>query len=404
MHNDECILTINGGSSSIKFSLYRINESLEQLFCGEIENIGSNNVTLNFIKTGDQQEKTIEFKADDHSQAANNLIDWLEKQEHFKMVSAIGHRIVHGMQHTEPELITDEVLNDFRKISVFDPEHLPGEIKLIEVFKKHYPKLKQIACFDTAFHTSMPKVAKLLSIPRRYYEMGIRRYGFHGISYAYLMEELKRVAGEETAKGKIILAHLGNGASLAAVKDGKSMDTSMGFTPTSGLPMGTRTGDLDPGVAWFLMQQEHLNPEEFSHIINHESGLLGISETNSDMRELMKIKSTDSRAKEAIEFFCYQTKKWIGSFAASLGGLDVLVFSGGIGEHSPEIRSLICENLGFLGIEIDEIKNMNNESVISSEGSKLKIRVIKTNEELMIAKLVCNVLDYSNRKKAIKIK
>ena len=395
MFNDDCILTINGGSSSIKFSLYRIKESLEQLFDGEIENIGTKKATLNFNSNTDQQKNSINFEASDHDQAANHLIEWLEKQEYFDSVKAIGHRIVHGMHHTEPELVTDDLVNELKKISAFDPDHLPEEIKLIEVFKKRYPTLKQIACFDTSFHTSMPVVAKLLSIPRRYYEMGIQRYGFHGLSYAYLMKELKRVAGAETAKGKIILAHLGSGASLAAVKDGKSIDTSMGFTPTSGLPMGTRTGDLDPGVAWYLMQHEKLTPKEFNHLINDESGLLGISETNSDMRKLMKIEDTDDRAKEAIELFCYQTKKWIGSFVAALGGIDVLVFSGGIGEHSPEVRSKICDNLEFLGIELDELKNMNNEGIISKEKSGVSVRVIKTNEELMIAKLVGKMLDIS---------
>jgi acetate kinase len=392
------ILTINGGSSSIKFALYKMDEPPEQLFNGEIENIGTKKAKINFNNTVDQQENSSDFEAADHDQAVNNLIDWLEKQEHFDSVKAVGHRIVYGMKHTEPEIISDDLLSELKKISAFDPEHLPEEIKLIEVFSKRYPSLKQVACFDTSFHTSMPTVAKLLSIPRRFYEMGIRRYGFHGLSYAYLLEELKHLAGDETAKGKIILAHLGNGASLAAVKDGKSIDTSMGFTPTSGLPMGTRTGDLDPGVAWYLMQFEKLTPKKFSQLINHDSGLLGISETSSDMRELMKIEDTDNRAKEAIELFCYQTKKWVGSFAAALGGLDVLVFSGGIGEHSPEVRSKICDTLEFLGIELDEIKNMNNEPVISTEISKVQVRVIKTNEELMIAKLVCDVLNYSNRK------
>ncbi len=387
------ILTINGGSSSIKFALYKTDNSLEQLFNGEIENIGTKKAKLNFNNVDDQQKNSIDFEAADHDQAANHLIDWLEKQEDFDLVKAIGHRIVHGMKHTEPELITYDLLKELKEISAFDPEHLPEEIKLIEVFSKRYPSLKQVACFDTSFHTSMPTVAKLLSIPRRFYEKGIQRYGFHGLSYAYLLEELKRVAGDETAKGKIILAHLGNGASLAAVKDGKSMDTSMGFTPTSGLPMGTRTGDLDPGVAWYLMQFEKLSPKKFSHLINHESGLLGISETNADMRELMKIEDSDNRAKEAIELFCYQTKKWIGSFAAALGGLDTLVFSGGIGEHSPEVRSKICDNLEFLGIELAEIKNRNKEGVISTEKSRVSVHVIKTNEELMIAKLVHDVLN-----------
>ena len=393
MVKEECILSINGGSSSIKFSLYKIREPLEQLFNGEIENIGTKKAKLHFNNTVDQQKNNIDFEASNHEQAANNLIDWLEKQKHFDSVKAIGHRIVHGMKHTKPELISDDLLSELKKISAFDPEHLPEEIKLIEIFSKRYPSLKQVACFDTSFHTSMPTVAKLLSIPRRFYEKGIQRYGFHGLSFAYLLEELKRVAGDDTAKGKIILAHLGNGASLAAVKDGKSIDTSMGFTPTSGLPMGTRTGDLDPGVAWYLMQFEKLGPKQFSHLVNHESGLLGISETNADMRELMKIEDTDNRANEAIELFCYQTKKWIGSFAAALGGLDVLVFSGGIGEHSPEVRSKICDNLEFLGIELDEIKNMNNEGIISTETSRVPVHVIKTNEEFMIAKLVCDVLE-----------
>lgn len=398
MHNDDCILTINGGSSSIKFSLYKINDHLEQLFNGEIENIGTNKSTLNFNNFTDQQKNSFDFEATDHSQAANHLIDLLEKQKHFDSVKAIGHRIVHGMQHTQPEIISDELLDELKKISNYDPEHLPEEIKLIEVFKTRYPELKQIACFDTSFHTTMPMIAKLLSIPRRYYEMGIQRYGFHGLSYAYLMQELENIAGKEIAQGKIILAHLGNGASLAAVKEGKSMDTSMGFTPTSGLPMSTRTGDLDPGVAWYLMQDEKLTPKEFSLLINHESGLLGISETNSDMRELMKIEDTDQRAKEAIELFCYQTKKCIGSYAAVLGGLDVLVFSGGIGEHSPEVRSKICDDLEFLGVELDKIKNMNNESIISTEISKVKVRVIKTNEELMIAKMVYQIWNFSIKK------
>ncbi len=386
------ILTINAGSSSIKFSLYKRKEPLEQLFYGEIENIGTQKSQLNLFNPVTEEKNSINIKSTDHDETANNLIDWLEKQEGFDLIKAIGHRIVHGMKHTEPELITDDLLDELKQISTFDPEHLPAEIKLIEVFSKRYPSLKQVACFDTSFHTSMPTVAKLLSIPRRFYEKGVQRYGFHGLSYAYLLEELRRVAGDETAKGKIILAHLGSGASLAAVKNGKSIDTSMGFTPTSGLPMGTRTGDLDPGVAWYLMQFEKLNPEQFSHLINHESGLLGISETNADMRELMKIEDTDNRAKEAIELFCYQTKKWMGSFASALGGLDTLVFSGGIGEHSPEVRSKICDNLEFLGIELDEIKNRNNEGVISTETSRVAVHVIKTNEELMIAKLVCSVL------------
>ncbi len=395
MPEDESILTINGGSSSIKFSLYKIEDPLKQMFNGQIENIGTKKAKLSFNNSVTEQKNRIPIKAKDHNEAAVNLIDWLEKQEGFSSIKAIGHRIVHGMKHTEPEIISAKLLKELKKISAYDPDHLPDEIRLMEVFGKRYPSLKQVACFDTSFHTSMPTVAKLLSIPRRYYEKGIQRYGFHGLSYSYLMQELNLIAGNKVAKGKVILAHLGSGASLAAVKDGKSIDTSMGFTPASGLPMSTRTGDLDPGVAWYLMQFEKLSPKEFNHLINHESGLLGISKTSSDMRELMKVEDTNSNAKDAIELFCYQTKKWIGSFAAVLGGLDTLVFSGGIGEHSPEVRSKICDDLGFLGIELNEIKNRNNEGVISTGASKVNVRVITTNEEVMIARLVNDILKKS---------
>ncbi|MGV8814344.1 MAG: acetate/propionate family kinase [Gelidibacter sp.] len=399
MTKGPCILTINGGSSSIKFSLNSIVESLEQFIYGAIENIGTNRAKLHYTVALSQQKNSFDVEANHHEQAAHHLISWLECLQDFTSVVAIGHRVVHGMEHTEPELISDDLLYELKKISAFDPDHLPEEIKLIELFKKRYPNIKQMACFDTSFHASMPMNAKLLSIPRRYYDMGIRRYGFHGLSYAYLMEELKNLIGNEAAKSKIILAHLGSGASIAAVKNGKSMDTSMGFTPTSGLPMGTRTGDLDPGVAWYVMQHEKLTPKEFSHLINQESGLLGISETSADMRELMDHKATDSRAAEAIKFFCYQTKKWIGAFAAVLEGLDILVFSGGIGENSPQVRSKICDSLAFLGIELDEVNNMKNETLISTEKSKVKVYVIPTNEEVMIAKLVYDILDKDHQLK-----
>jgi acetate kinase len=386
-----CVLTINGGSSSIKFALYKIEDSLLQILAGEIEIRDTKNAKLSFINSITNNNNSSDIKIANHDSVVNFLIDWLVKQDDFHYIKAIGHRIVHGMKHTQPEQITPELLDELKSISAYDPDHLPQEIKLIEEFRKRYPALRQVACFDTSFHTSMPDIAKMLSIPRRYNTMGIQRYGFHGLSYAYLMDELKRIAGSE-ADGKIILAHLGNGASLAAVKDGKSIDTSMGFTPTSGLAMGTRTGDLDPGVAWYLMQFEKLNAKQFNHLINHESGLLGISETSSDMRELMKNENTDTRAAQAIALFCYQTKKWIGSFATVLGGVDTLIFSGGIGENAPEVRSKICSGMKFLGIELDESKNANNEAIISATSSKVFVRVIKTNEELMIAKLVCDVL------------
>ena len=391
----KCVLTINGGSSSIKFALYEVDLRLNQLLSGEVENIGQKNAGIRFKTPGHHQQHKIDITADGYESAANWLIDWLEKQVDFEVVKGIGHRVVQGLDHTKPEKITDELLDDLKKISAYDPEHLPEEIKMISIFRNRYPELVQIACFDTSFHTTMPPVAKLLAIPRRFQAEGIKRYGFHGLSYSYLMEQLDLEEWNETAGDRVILAHLGNGASLAAVKEGKSIDTSMGFSPAAGLPMGTRTGDIDPGVAWYLIKNQALSPKQFNHLINHESGLLGISETSADMRELLKTQGADRRAAEAVELFCYQTKKWIGSFAAALNGIDTLVFSGGIGENSPEVRERICDGLQFLGIELDKQKNLNNKPIISADISTVSVRVIPTNEELMIAKSVCHILNYN---------
>jgi len=296
------------------------------------------------------------------------------------------------MKHTEPEIVTPDLLEELHRISPYDPDHLPREIELIEAFRQRHPKLPQLACFDTAFHQTMPRVAKLLPIPRRFDAKGVQRYGFHGLSYAYLVEELARLGDPAAAKGNVILAHLGNGASLAAVRDGKSMDTSMGFTPTAGLVMSTRSGDLDPGLAPYLARTERMTTQQFYEMVNHKSGLLGISETSSDMRDLCAIEATDVRAAEAVALFCYQAKKWIGSFAAALGGLDTLVFAGGIGENAPPVRARICEGLNFLGVEIDGQANSTNAPVISTNSSRVRVRVIHTDEELMIARSVRRLL------------
>lgn len=390
--NKPCVLTINGGSSSIKFSVHELSFELPELFHGSIEGIGMRHAQLIFSVTNVSTEHKESIHADDYEAATSVLMTFLDRQVEFGFIKAIGHRVVHGMEHTEPESITPELVAELKEISAYDPEHLPGEIKLIELFGSRYPKITQVACFDTSFHAEMPDVAKWLAIPRKYHDKGIKRYGFHGLSFGYLMEEMERIAGKEAAQGRIILAHLGNGASLAAVNKGKCMDTSMGFTPTSGLPMSTRSGDLDPGVAWYFMRIEKFNAKQFSDLINHQSGLLGISETSSDMRELLKAQHDDTRASDAIEYFCYQTKKWIGSFIAVLGGIDTVVFSGGIGEHAPQVRSKICDSLAYLGFDIDESKNLNNESIISSAKSSVTVRVLNTNEEVMIAKLVSSWL------------
>lgn len=344
------ILTINGGSSSIKFALFEGNP-LKKIQEGSIE-----------------------------SGSINKLIDWIKKNSN-QSVQAIGQRVVHGGPNfSKPQLITSKLLKELAYLSPFDPMHLPEEIHIIKELQKHFPKVPQIACFDTAFHHDLPLVARLLPIPRKYEKKGIRRYGFHGISYEYLMTCLD----PQERKGRVILAHLGNGASLAAVKNGKSIDTSMCFTPSSGLVMGTRAGDLDPGLVGYLARSEGLKVNQFNEMINFKSGLLGISEVSSDMRKLLA--SEDLQAREAIQIFCYQIKKWIGAYAAALGGIDTLVFSGGIGENSPIIRSLICEGLDFMGIKLHKARNRQNKILISD--GEVKVRVIPTDEEWMIAQTV----------------
>jgi acetate kinase len=296
------------------------------------------------------------------------------------------------MRHSAPELVTPELITDLRRNVPFDPQHLPLEIELMETIAKRHPALPQVACFDTAFHRTMPRVASVVAIPRRYEAAGVRRYGFHGLSYEFLMQELARLGTPAAARGRVILAHLGNGASLAAVKDGHSIDTSMGFTPASGLVMGTRSGDLDPGVISFLSRSDGLSVGQFEKMTNHASGLIGISETSADMRDLLAREKTDARAAEAIAIFCYQTKKWIGSFAAALGGLDVLAFAGGIGENLPEIRRRICADLNFLGVALSEGRNTANAQMISADDARVGVYVIRTDEELVIAQAVMRTI------------
>jgi acetate kinase len=385
---DSQILTINGGSSSIKFALYAAVKPLKRGLYGTVDRIGLSGTNLTFHEADGKPQAGCELVAADHKSAANLLLDWLETQPDFASVKAIGHRVVHGMKHTEPEIVTPELLDELHRISPYDPDHLPREIELIEAFRQRHPKLPQLACFDTAFHQTMPRVAKLLPIPRRFDAKEIQRYGFHGLSYAYLMEELARLGDPAATKGRVILAHLGNGASMAAGRDGKSIDTSMGFTPTAGLVMSTRSGDLDPGLAPYLARTERMSTQQFYDMVNHQSGLLGVSETSSDMRDLLDREKSDVRAAEAVALFCYQAKKWIGAYAAALGGLDTLVFSGGIGENASPIRSRICEGLNFLGIKLDESLNYETAPVISAPGSRVAVRVIRTDEELMIARSI----------------
>jgi acetate kinase len=387
------ILTINGGSSSIKFALFEAGEALRRIHAGRIEGIGLPQGSFTVKGSNDADNFSRQIVAPDHAAAVNVLMDWIEERIQRGELAAVGHRVVHGgPKYWEPQRVTPDMIEELRQLSPFDPEHLPEEILLTEAFHRRFPNLPQFACFDTAFHHHMPRVARLLPIPRRYDAKGVQRYGFHGLSCEYLMTELARVAGAEAAQARVILAHLGNGASVTAVRGGRSMDTSMSFTPTAGLPMSTRSGDLDPGLGWYLSRAENVTAKQFHHMINHESGLLGVSETSSDMRELLLRESEDVRAAEAVALFCYQAKKWICALAGALEGLDTLVFSGGIGENAPEVRERICAGLGFLGIKLDTKQNVASAGVISAKDSKIAIRVIRTDEECVIAKTVCQIL------------
>jgi acetate kinase len=385
-----CILTINGGSSSIKFALFGADG--RRRLAGKVDRIGLSGTNLAVHDASGKPGSAVPVKAANHATAAGFLLKWLEAQPGFTAIAAVGHRVVHGMAHRQPERVTPALLAELHRTTPYDPDHLPREIELIRAFRQRHPKLPQVACFDTAFHRTMPRVARLLAVPRRYTAQGMERYGFHGLSYAYLMEELARLGDPAARKGRVILAHLGNGASLAAVRDGKSIDTSMGFTPAAGLVMSTRSGDLDPGLLSFLSRTQKMTPWQFERMVNHESGLLGVSGTSSDMRDLLAVEGRDVRAAEAVALFCYQAKKWTGAYAAALGGVDTLVFAGGIGENCPSIRRRICAGLGFLGIELDPARNRRNAPLISSPASPVSVRVIRTDEERMIARCVGRLL------------
>jgi acetate kinase len=386
------ILTLNGGSSSIRFAIYEAATPPRKVLGGKMQRIGFADASLSVDAGGAEPPMHRKVAAADHGAAVKSLMDWIERQAVFAGVTAVGHRVVHGMLRTEPERVTPALIAELRKITPFDPEHLPREIELIEALARRYPQLPQAACFDTAFHRGMPRVATLLPIPRRYESGGVQRYGFHGLSYTYLMEELVRLGDPAAGSGRVILAHLGNGASLAALRDGKSIDTSMGFTPSSGLVMSTRCGDLDPGLLSYLAQIDAMDGARLQTLVSHESGLLGVSETSSDVRDLLKSESSDPRAAEALALFCYQAKKWIGAFAAALGGLDTLVFAGGIGENAAPIRRRICDGLEFLGVTVDEARNRDNAGLISGEAARVAVRVIRTDEESVIARLTMRLL------------
>ncbi|QEL16815.1 acetate/propionate family kinase [Limnoglobus roseus] len=385
------VLTLNGGSSSIKFAVFDAGESLRRSVGGAVERVGLADAFLRASMPGRPDERR-PLPAAGLDQAVEGLFDWLDGIGALRRISAVGHRIVHGgPSHTDPRVITPGLLADLRAATPFAPVHLPSEIRLIEALARRLPGVPQFACFDTAFHRDLSSVARFLPIPRRYRESGIRRYGFHGLSYDFLLGEVGRLAGADAARGRVVLAHLGSGASMAAVRDGRCVDTTMGLTPAGGLVMGTRTGDLDPGVLIHIAKAEGLTADQLEDLVTRRSGLLGVSETSPDMRDLLARQATDPRAADAVELFCYQARKWVGALSAALGGLDTLVFSGGIGEGAPEVRSRVCDGLEFLGVRLDSAANDANAPLISATAGPVTVRVIPTDEELMIARTVFRV-------------
>lgn len=381
------ILTINSGSSSIKFSLYRMGEGETLVLRGEIEGIGQSGSL--FHARDAEGISLIKEQQDlpDHPAALKVILEWLHENSLDRDLNAVGHRVVHGgTQYGRPQFTTPALLSGLRRLSPFVPEHLPHELDAIETIGQVYPALSQAACFDTMFHRTMPGVAQRYPLPGNLFEKGVLRYGFHGLSYEYIMEELRHEAGEEAAGGRIIIAHLGHGASMAAVHQGRCLDTTMGFTPAGGLVMSTRSGDLDPGVLLYLLEQEGMAPRDLNELVNRRSGLMGVSGITGDMKELLARDADDPRAKDTVDLFCYQARKFLGGLAAVLEGLNTLVFTGGIGENAAEVRRRICLGMGFLGIDLDPERNGAAAAVISTDSSPVTVRVITTNEERMIAR------------------
>lgn len=376
------ILCLNGGSSSLKFGLYRMSSDAEaRLANGAVERLGLPDGR--FWWRGSQGDLSAEASGQfrDQRDAVRQVFEALDKNG-LSTPAAVGHRLVHGgPDHTAPQRIDAALLAALRRLVPLAPLHLPSELGVIDAVTGHFPDLPQVACFDTAFHRSLPPLAQRLPLPRAVGSAELRRYGFHGLSYEYIVGVLG-----PAGRGRTIIAHLGNGASLVALRDGRPMDTTMGLTPIGGVVMGTRTGDLDPGVLLYLMREKGYDGQRLERLVATESGLLGISGLTSDMKTLLAQRETDPRAADAVASFCYSVRKHIGALAAVLGGLDTLVFTGGIGERAAPVRWEICEGLEHLGVRLDPRPNAGDATTISEPNSACTVRVIPTNEDLMIAR------------------
>jgi acetate kinase len=374
-------LCLNSGSSSLKFALYQLGEAETLLAAGAVERIGLPDGHL-WIHDADKTVLTEAHRdVPDHRAAVHTTFATL-KQLHLPQPAAVGHRLVHGgPDHAAPERVTPELMASLQRLVALAPLHLPSEIQGIKAVATRFPNLPQVVCFDTAFHRRMPEMARRFPLPRALWDEGLRRYGFHGLSYEYIVETLGAAA-----HGRTIIAHLGNGASLAAVRDGQPFDTTMGFTPTGGCMMGTRSGDLDPGILLYLMHEKHYDARQIEHLVNHEAGLLGVSGISPDMKTLLDKRESEPHAAQAVEMFCYALRKYIGALTAVLGGLDTLVFTGGIGERAAPVRWEVCRGLEYLGLHLDPQRNAVHADPSSTPHSSCTVRVIPTNEDLMIAR------------------
>ena len=392
------VLAINSGSSSLKYALYNIGRDEKLILSGAINGISSRTGRF-YINDGNNNVLINEsLRISNHEIAVVKLLRWLKKNDYLNNLDAVGHRVVHGgPRYFQPLPVSSNLLEKLHDLISISPDHLPQELKVIKTIDQYHPDIKQVVCFDTTFHRNMPELAQLYALPRTLKDEGLIRYGFHGLSYEYVLEELKKRIGNDAANGRIVVAHLGSGASMAAINRGKGIETTMGFTPTGGLMMSTRSGDLDPGVILYLLRQKNLSLVEVTEMVNKNAGLLGVSKISGDMKELLEMKKNPD-AVEAVNMFCYQAKKFLGSLIAVLGGLDSLVFTGGIGENSPPIRKRICENMEFFGIHLNADRNKENAAVISDDNSTVTVRVIKTNEQIMVARHTRDCLMKNKRK------
>jgi acetate kinase len=379
--NRKLVLALNAGSSSLKFAVFAGEAGGERVLSGKFDRVGLAGSDLSYVVSGCKSKRQVALA--NHA-ACLPLLETLLRELGFEDFAAVGHRVVHGgPSYSDPVRISEAVLEELHRLEPFAPNHLPSAVSLMEFLLAHRPSVPQIACFDTAFHHGLPPAARLLPIPRRYAAEGVHRYGFHGLAFQSVMAELRR-REVGTVPAKIILAHLGNGASMAAVRDGRSVDTTMGFTPAGGLVMSTRSGDIDPGLVTFLAARG-VGVSEFQRLFSAESGLLGLSETSSDMRDLLAREAADARAAEALAVFCHQARKFIGALAAVLGGLDALVFSGGVGENSAVIRQRLCAGFEFLGLTLDPARNEDGSPMISSDRVNVNVHIIPPDEVLVLA-------------------